>query len=331
MDFIFRPFHYPNYIYYSSLFFRNNWPKLLKNSIWFNAPVFGFSIWIFLEAFAEQYIREPALENLVGSILSFISIAGILCFLIIVPFNHLKLYERIFSEKNFYLLENPTLPKLKRETIQRVLIFLKYDLTHFFYIFISLFFFIISWIASYLILPFIFILFQFLSIFISNFSISIVGIITLFFINICLYAICFGFSAFIPILILNQKKSILSSTLKYGFKHSIPILLFFFLEASMKIVSISAYIFMIIILSGIPLEFGTEYDFEILSKLVENTQFQEKSYFALNVFSWGIFNLFWDIFKAIFLSYIYYKHEISTGNLNENKLPINKKPDHEIH
>ena len=302
MNFLLRPIDYSTYAFYSSSLCRIYFPKLVKSALGLNLPLFLIGALFLMKAIA-SYIGDI---NLIEKNISFAKAAAFLLCLWIIPNSHLKLYQTILF---IGLRLTPTAcektPSLRKKIVQN----LKYLFGQSFYFgtsltifFTNIIFFFFSF--STLLFFFAFIYPELMTIIIVNFSIVAA---------IVIFSFSFGLPCFLPVSIAfsGKNKNFMVETAHLGLANAKQVILLFFLEGLIKIISYVFSVFVIYIIRGISMDINTENTFDIIPDLMVKPLLQENFYFALTMILLGIFNIFWDSFKAIFLSLIY---------VHENKL-----------
>ena len=294
MNFLQIPVDYSTYAFYSSSLCRKHFPKLVKNTFYLNLPLLLFGI---IETATILWREDIALLREV----SFLLKTGlILASLWIVPSNHLKLYQNIFS-----ILElKPVSGEKIFASSKRIARIFKYLFGHSLYVIISFVFLFLGAILAILISSVLFLLSALI-------HIDLLGIIFINFLalaGIIVFAFSFGLPCFLPVLIAfpEKNKNFILRTAYLSFTNARQVILVYFLEGLMKIISYLVFLSLIFIISSSEMNFNIRYVFEIFSDLTATSPWRADLYSALAMIMFGIFNLFWDAFKAFFLSFLYF-------------------------
>ena len=297
MNFLLQPIDYPTYAFYSSSLCRTYFPRLIKNAFGLNLPLFLIGCFGILEAAVSYTGDLPLLEE---SIPFGKTVAFLLC-LWVIPNSHLNLYRSILSGLEPILGIPPPSPR-------RITQNLKYLLGQSFYFCVSLILFtggiFLSFSFSRLLLPLGFIYPELMLILTMNFI--IIG-------GVIVFSFSFGLPCFLPasIAFSDKGRNFLVETSHLGLVNARQVILLFFLEGSVKMISYGFLVFIIFIIRGINISIDTGNVFDTTADLMVGSMFSKGIYFPLLMILFGVFNIFWDCFKAIFLSLIY---------IHENKL-----------
>lgn len=309
MEFIHRSIHYATYAYYSSSFLREYFPKLVRPSFWLNFPLFYWGTWLFLEGFLEEQLTDEAAIEIFGSIMNFLLIIGIGSSVWLVPQNHLLLYKKIFSLSDLkdIIPESFNFTALSDKTTR-----FKYIMSQLLYLSVSIYTFFVGAFLCFFLVFFIFGFFAMAAVTTSNINFILMGFLLFLLVYVVLYAVCFGFPSFLPIVLLFHKSwknhAFLAKSTSFGMKNLKYMILLFSLEALVKILSLAVFGVIISMIKQVSLDawdFQNENIFQTLPSLVEGSIAEEKFYLFLVIIFWGSFNIFWDIFKACFISYLF--------------------------
>ncbi len=289
---------------------RASWHNLIRYSVLLNLPLLIISIKFILGNQFHQLLVRWFDEDLLFHFIGNMDITLLLMFLYIIPQAHIKLYMGIMHNQ----VENSQYDHKQDKILGKLFLIIRYYINY-----------IISYIMSF------FLFFSLVTIFFI-FSVILGGIFITLFLHIGSYTLIYFLTGmfglitimmvfqlsfftqiFLPIMIGKGEASAVFKSIGYTFQKFPAVFRMILLESTFKTFLIALFFIVIILASHfeIQTQLPPSSFWDLLGYISNFFTVQVRIYLGLVMFILGVFNIFWDTYKAHYIVQLY-KDNLST-------------------